>query len=121
MSSQASLVGLAGHISIRVLQRCGGCDDLRGCAGTGQIRHPRQRGEPDRGDDPDVGLVLGPPDIAEPFLSTMPLHRWATEDDIAAPIVFLLSDGAAMISVSPCRSMAASPRSGETRTREQRR
>ena len=28
----------------------------------------------------------------------MPLHRWATEDEIAAPIVFLLSDGAAMIS-----------------------
>jgi NAD(P)-dependent dehydrogenase (short-subunit alcohol dehydrogenase family) len=27
----------------------------------------------------------------------MPLGRWATEDEIAAPIVFLLSDGASMI------------------------
>ena len=36
--------------------------------------------------------------IAGPFLDAMPLHRWATEDDIAGPIVFLLSDDAAMIS-----------------------
>jgi NAD(P)-dependent dehydrogenase (short-subunit alcohol dehydrogenase family) len=28
----------------------------------------------------------------------MPLGRWATEDEIAAPIVFLLSDDASMIS-----------------------
>ena len=27
----------------------------------------------------------------------MPLRRWATEDEIAAPIVFLLGDGASMI------------------------
>ena len=27
----------------------------------------------------------------------MPLGRWATENDIAGPIVFLLSDDAAMI------------------------
>jgi len=39
----------------------------------------------------------GRPDIGEPFLNQMPLHRWATEDDIAAPIVFLLGDGATMI------------------------
>jgi L-xylulose reductase len=40
----------------------------------------------------------GRPEIGEPFLATMPLGRWATEDEIAAPIVFLLSDGASMIS-----------------------
>ena len=38
------------------------------------------------------------PDVRDPFLKTMPLGRWATEDEIAAPIVFLLSDGASMIS-----------------------
>jgi NAD(P)-dependent dehydrogenase (short-subunit alcohol dehydrogenase family) len=27
----------------------------------------------------------------------MPLGRWATEDEIAAPIAFLLGDGASMI------------------------
>jgi L-xylulose reductase len=40
----------------------------------------------------------GRPDIGEPFLKSMPLGRFATEEEIAAPIVFLLSDGAAMIS-----------------------
>ncbi|GAB5375347.1 MAG: SDR family oxidoreductase [Acuticoccus sp.] len=40
----------------------------------------------------------GRPEIGEPFLANMPLGRWATEDEIAAPIVFLLSDGASMIS-----------------------
>ena len=37
------------------------------------------------------------PEVAEPFLDQMPLGRWATEDEIAAPIVFLLSDAASMI------------------------
>ena len=40
----------------------------------------------------------GRPEIGGPFLEQMPLGRWATEDEIAAPIVFLLSDGASMIS-----------------------
>ena len=36
-------------------------------------------------------------DIGPPFLEQMPLGRWATEDEIAAPISFLLSDDASMI------------------------
>jgi L-xylulose reductase len=40
----------------------------------------------------------GQPEIEGPFLAQMPLGRWATEDEIAAPIVFLLSDAASMIS-----------------------
>ena len=39
----------------------------------------------------------GREDIEKPFLEQMPLGRWATEDEIAAPIVFLLSDDASMI------------------------
>jgi NAD(P)-dependent dehydrogenase (short-subunit alcohol dehydrogenase family) len=39
----------------------------------------------------------GREEIGGPFLGAMPLGRWATEDEIAAPIVFLLSDGASMI------------------------
>lgn len=35
--------------------------------------------------------------IHGPFLEQMPLGCWATEAEIAAPIVFLLSDGASMI------------------------
>jgi L-xylulose reductase len=40
----------------------------------------------------------GRPEIGGPFLDQMPLGRWATEDDVAGPIVFLLSDASAMIS-----------------------
>ena len=40
----------------------------------------------------------GRDDIGGPFLKTMPLGRWATEKDCAAPIVFLLSDASSMIS-----------------------
>jgi NAD(P)-dependent dehydrogenase (short-subunit alcohol dehydrogenase family) len=39
----------------------------------------------------------GQPEVAEPFLRQMPLGRWATPDEVAMPIVFLLSDWAAMI------------------------
>jgi L-xylulose reductase len=39
----------------------------------------------------------GRPEIGEPFLAAIPLGRWATEADIAAPVVFLLGDGAGMI------------------------
>lgn len=40
----------------------------------------------------------GRPEIGGPFLDQMPLHQWATEDEIAGPIAFLLSDDASMIS-----------------------
>jgi hypothetical protein len=54
-------------------------------AGTRHVRHPRQQRQPHRRHDPDVGLVLGRDDIQGPFLGAMPLGRWATEDEIAAP------------------------------------
>lgn len=40
----------------------------------------------------------GRPEIATPFLDQMPLGRWATQAEVAAPVVFLLSDAASMIS-----------------------
>lgn len=39
----------------------------------------------------------GRPEIGEPFMAAMPLSRWATEEEIAGPIAFLLSDDASMI------------------------
>ena len=39
----------------------------------------------------------GRPEIGGPFLAQMPLGRWATQDEVAAPVVFLLSDAASMI------------------------
>ena len=46
----------------------------------------------------------GRPDIEGPFLAAMPLGRWATEAEIAAPIVFLKRDdleGEALGDVKP--------------------
>ena len=39
----------------------------------------------------------GRDDIGGPMLEAMPLGRWATEEDCAAPIVFLLSDAASWV------------------------
>jgi L-xylulose reductase len=39
----------------------------------------------------------GRPEIGEPYLAQMPLGRWATEEEVAKPIMFLLSDDASMI------------------------
>lgn len=39
----------------------------------------------------------GRPEVGGTFLAQMPLGRWATQDEVAAPVVFLLGDGASMI------------------------
>ena len=39
----------------------------------------------------------GRPEIGGPFLDMMPLRKWATQADVAGPVVFLLSDQAGMI------------------------
>jgi L-xylulose reductase len=97
ISSQAALVALVGHVSYAASKAA--LDSITRCSaqelGKYGIRvnsvaptvvlSPMTRGYWDR------------PEIEGPFLAAMPLGRWATEDEIAAPIVFLLSDEAAMI------------------------
>lgn len=39
----------------------------------------------------------GRADVGPPFLEQMPLGRWATQAEVAAPVVFLLGEGASMI------------------------
>ncbi|MDO5678189.1 MAG: SDR family oxidoreductase [Propionibacteriaceae bacterium] len=39
----------------------------------------------------------GRPEIGGPFLEQMPLGRWATQAEVASPVLFLLSDAASMI------------------------
>jgi L-xylulose reductase len=97
VSSQASLVALSGHLSYGSSKAA--LDNItRVCAlelGTHNIRVNSV--------NPTVVMTKmaasywGRPEIAEPFLDQMPLHRWATLDEIAAPITFLLSDDASMI------------------------
>ncbi len=98
VSSQASLVALPGHISYGSSKAA--LDNITRVSalelGKYNIRV--------NGVNPTVVMTpmsagyWGRDDIQGPFLDQMPLGRWATEAEIAAPIVFLLSDGASMIS-----------------------
>ena len=98
VSSQAALVALKGHISYGSSKAA--LDNITRVSalelGPYNIRV--------NGVHPTVVMTemsayyWGRPEIGEPFLKQMPLGRWATEEEIAAPIAFLLSDGASMIS-----------------------
>ena len=98
VSSQASLVALKGHISYGSSKAA--LDNITRVSamelGAHNIRvnsvHPTVVMTP------MSAWYWGRPEIEGPFLETMPLGRWATEEEIAAPIAFLLSDGASMIS-----------------------
>jgi NAD(P)-dependent dehydrogenase (short-subunit alcohol dehydrogenase family) len=97
VSSQASLVALAGHLSYAASKAA--LDSITRVSALELGRY----GIRVNSVNPTVVMTemsafyWGRPEISEPFLSAMPLGRWATEEEIAAPIVFLLSDGASMI------------------------
>jgi L-xylulose reductase len=98
VSSQAGLVALAGHISYGSSKAA--LDNITRVSALELGRY----GIRVNSVNPTVVMTemsawyWGRPDIEGPFLDQMPLGRWATEEEIAAPIVFLLSDGASMIS-----------------------
>ena len=98
VSSQASLVGLAGHVSYASSK--GAVDAMTRVSALELGKH----GIRVNAVNPTVVMTpmsewyWGRDDIGGPFLETMPLKRWATEEDCAAPIVFLLSDASSMIS-----------------------
>jgi len=98
VSSQASLVALTGHISYGSSKAA--LDNITRVAALELGKH----GIRVNSVNPTVVMTemsafyWGRPDIAGPFLDQMPLGRWATEAEIAAPITFLLSDAASMIS-----------------------
>ncbi len=98
VSSQASLVALSGHISYGSSKAA--LDNITRVSALELGRHNiRVNGvNPTVVMTPMSAWYWGRDDIQGPFLDQMPLGRWATEAEIAAPIVFLLSDGASMIS-----------------------
>lgn len=98
VSSQASLVALSGHISYGASKAA--LDNITRVSALELGRYGIRVNSvnPTVVMTPMSASYWGRPEIAEPFLRNMPLGRWATEDEIAAPIVFLLSDGASMIS-----------------------
>lgn len=98
VSSQASLVGLAGHISYAASK--GAVDAMTRVSALELGKHNIRVNavNPTVVMTPMSEWYWGREDIGGPMLETMPLHKWATEEDCAGPIVFLLSDAAAMIS-----------------------
>lgn len=97
VSSQASLVALDGHVAYAASKAA--LDAVTRVAALELGVH----GIRVNSVNPTVVMTpmsagyWGRPDIAEPFLAKMPLNRWATEADIAGPILFLLSDQARMV------------------------
>ena len=97
VSSQASLVALKGHISYGSSKAA--LDNITRVSALELGRHGIRVNSvnPTVVMTPMSAWYWGREDIEKPFLEQMPLGRWATEDEIAAPIVFLLSDDASMI------------------------
>ena len=98
VSSQASLVALPGHISYAASKAAVDSVTRVSALELGKYDIRVNSVNPTVVMTPMSASYWGRPEIEGPFLSSMPLGRWATEDEIAAPIVFLLSDGASMIS-----------------------
>ena len=98
VSSQASLVALGGHISYGSSKAA--LDNITRVSALelGKYNIRVNGVNPTVVMTPMSAWYWGRPENEGPFLEAMPLGRWATEDEIAAPIVFLLSDGASMIS-----------------------
>ena len=97
VSSQAALVALEGHVSYAASKAA--LDSITRVSALELGKHGIRVNSvnPTVVMTPMSAFYWGRPEIGEPFLKAMPLGRWATEDEIAAPIVFLLGDGAAMI------------------------
>ena len=97
VSSQASLVALEGHISYGSSKAA--LDNITRVSALELGRHGIRVNSvnPTVVMTPMSAWYWGRDDIERPFLEQMPLGKWATEDDIAGPVVFLLSDEAGMI------------------------
>ncbi len=97
VSSQASLVALEGHISYGASKAA--LDNITRVSALELGKHNIRVNSvnPTVVMTPMSAWYWGRDDIRGPFLDAMPLGRWATEDEIAAPIRFLLSDEASMI------------------------
>jgi L-xylulose reductase len=97
VSSQAALIGLAGHISYGSSKAA--LDNITRVSALelGKYNIRVNSVNPTVVMTEMSAFYWGKPEIGDPFLRRMPLGRWATEEEIASPIVFLLGDGASMI------------------------
>ena len=97
VSSQASLVALSGHISYGASKAALDSITRVSALELGRYNIRVNAVNPTVVMTPMSAWYWGRDDIGGPFLEQMPLGRWATEAEIAAPIVFLLSEAASMI------------------------
>ena len=97
VSSQASLVALPGHISYGASKAALDSITRVSALELGKYNIRVNAVNPTVVMTPMSAWYWGQDDVGGPFLEQMPLGRWATEAEIAAPIVFLLSDAASMI------------------------
>jgi L-xylulose reductase len=97
VSSQASLVALPGHVSYGASKAALDSITRVSALELGKYNIRVNAVNPTVVMTPMSAWYWGRDDIGGPFLEQMPLGRWATEAEIAAPIVFLLSDAASMI------------------------
>jgi L-xylulose reductase len=97
VSSQAALVALRGHISYGSSKAA--LDNITRVSALelGKYNIRVNSVNPTVVMTEMSAFYWGRDDVGPQFLKQMPLGRWATEEEIAAPIVFLLSDGASMI------------------------
>ena len=98
VSSQASLVALDGHISYGASKAAVDSITRVSALELGKYNIRVNSVNPTVVMTPMSAWYWGREEIQAPFLAAMPLGRWATENEIAAPITFLLSDDASMIS-----------------------
>jgi L-xylulose reductase len=97
VSSQASLAALPGHMSYAASKAALDSITRVSALELGKYNIRVNAVNPTVVMTPMSAWYWGRDDIGGPYLEQMPLGRWATEAEIAAPIVFLLSDAASMI------------------------
>ena len=108
VSSQASLVALRGHISYGSSKAA--LDNITRVSALELGRHGIRVNSvnPTVIMTPMSAWYWGKPEIADPFLATMPLGRWATEDEIAASVSVLQRAGAQFVLLQ-CQSTYPAP------------
>ena len=96
-SSQASLIGLRNHVSYGSSKAA--VDNITRVSALELGEHGIRVNSvhPTAVLTEMSGFYWGRPEIGGPALARMPLGRWATEAEIAGPVLFLLSDVASMI------------------------
>ncbi|GHC25196.1 short-chain dehydrogenase/reductase [Kushneria pakistanensis] len=98
VSSQASLVGLDDHLAYSASKAAMDAITRSLCLEWGAHEIRVNSVNPTVTLTPMAQKVWSAPEKRDPLLAAIPLHRFAELADVVEPILFLLSDGAAMIS-----------------------